>query len=86
MSKPLLVRIVRGLLRKADATHQVLELWVGAQRIESRRSKRQGIKAVLVSPFQQGHRLIFVVQTGVDQGLLRSVGEAVIGAALQFVQ
>jgi len=57
-------------LGKAAAAHQLPKPPVGAQRIESRRSKRQRIKAVLVSLFQQGHRLIFVVQTCIDQGLV----------------
>lgn len=75
-----------GLPGKADVAHQIPKPRVGAQWIECRRSKRERTKAVLVSVFHQGHRLIFVVQTGVDQGLLRSIREAVARPALQFIQ
>src|SRR5215469_14615808 len=77
---------IAQVLWKAAAAHQVPKPPVGAQRIESRRSKRQRIKVVLVGLFQQGHRLIFVVQTCVDQGLVGGIREAVIRPAFQLVQ
>lgn len=86
MSTSSAVAVGADLLWKAYAAHKVLEPRVGAEQIESGRSKRQHIEAVLVSPFQQTHGLIFVVQACVDQSFGRGIGEPVIRPALQLVQ
>ena len=76
MIPPLALRLISPA--ETNALLQVLESRVWPQIVECRAEQNRRIKALLISALQEGHRLVKVIQTYVDQGDLGRVRIALI--------
>lgn len=53
---------------EANASHEILEPRIGAQRIKAGPHEDLRVKALRIGLFEPGHRLLLLVQTYEDQG------------------
>jgi len=76
MARPCFASTPRGVFNspaQANALKQVVESWIGAQRVKAWPHEDPRAKALGISFFEPGHCLILIVQSYVDHGDLRSV-------------